>query len=217
MSAAAVGHMFGVNESAVWTIKKEHTGAIQVSVPATAKCRITWEISTLYINMKNALFIWMECLHERGVVVDSNLIWEKALSLFKMMCDADGGKGTSLARRNFTSFVTISCFVICLSAKMMLWIIPVVSCVVMVTCLPGQGLSSRFFLICENAVSYFFYHTVRKSTLPEVSPLYSHGAPLVVSSWNWGIRWLHKGQCCPFSQKVLWNFSYLLQKNNWSY
>lgn len=89
--------MFGVNESAVQTIKKSKKSiweAVQASAPVTANVS-HYATDKHIIKMEYALFIWMERSHKLGAPVDSNLIQEKALSLVNMMCDADGGEDTS--------------------------------------------------------------------------------------------------------------------------
>lgn len=85
MSLATVGRLFHVNESTVRSIKKKENeilAAIRASTPCIAK-NASQVRDTAIILMENALFVWIENQHRKGVPVDSNVIREKAKSLYK--------------------------------------------------------------------------------------------------------------------------------------
>ncbi|XP_042218762.1 CENPB DNA-binding domain-containing protein 1-like [Homarus americanus] len=83
MSFAAVGRLYNVNESTVRTIKKREKDicdAVSASAPRSAK-HVSQVREKAMVKMENALFLWIEDQHRKGVVVDSILIQEKAKSL----------------------------------------------------------------------------------------------------------------------------------------
>ncbi|XP_042226453.1 tigger transposable element-derived protein 1-like [Homarus americanus] len=83
MSFAAVGRLYNVNESTVRTIKKKEKDicdAVSASAPRSAK-HVSQVREKAMVKMENALFLWIEDQHRKGVVVDSILIREKAKSL----------------------------------------------------------------------------------------------------------------------------------------
>ncbi|XP_042225922.1 CENPB DNA-binding domain-containing protein 1-like [Homarus americanus] len=80
MSFAAVGRLYNLNESTVLTIKKwekDICDAVSASAPRSAK-HVSQVREKAMVKMENALFLWIEDQHRKGVAVDSILIQEKA-------------------------------------------------------------------------------------------------------------------------------------------
>ncbi|XP_042213640.1 tigger transposable element-derived protein 1-like, partial [Homarus americanus] len=90
MLFTAVGRLYNVNESTVCTIKKREKdiyGAVSASIPHSAK-HVSQVREKAMVKMENALFLWIEDQHRKGVAVDSILIREKAKSLHKRFTPA---------------------------------------------------------------------------------------------------------------------------------
>ena len=99
-SYVAIGRMFSVNESNLRYIKKSEKvirDAVMASTASSAK--ISHQVrDKAVVKMENALFIWLEDSHKKGVPVDSNVIREKARVLynrFKGDAAEDAGEGPS--------------------------------------------------------------------------------------------------------------------------
>ncbi|KAL1283705.1 Tigger transposable element-derived protein 1 [Trichinella pseudospiralis] len=87
MSFAAVGRMFGINESTARYIHKNEKAiraAFAACAPLTTKA-ISQVREKAIIKMENALYIWLESQKRKRVPVDSNAIREKARVLYGLL------------------------------------------------------------------------------------------------------------------------------------
>ena len=77
--------MFGVNESTICLIRSKEKlicDAVKGSAPASAKT--THQVrDKAIVKMEGALFVWLEDAHKKGILVDTNVIQEKARRLYR--------------------------------------------------------------------------------------------------------------------------------------
>ena len=94
-SAASVGRFFGVNESTVRTIKKsEATIRSSVAAGTSKSAKVSFmPRDRNMVKMEKALSLWMDDMEQRHVPMDTNLVKNKAFSLFKKFKEESGGEG----------------------------------------------------------------------------------------------------------------------------
>ncbi|KRZ74564.1 Tigger transposable element-derived protein 1 [Trichinella papuae] len=102
MSFAAVGRMFGINESTARYIHKNEKAiraAFNACAPLTTKA-VSQVREKAIIKMENALYIWLESQRRKRAPVDSNAIREKARVLYWRLKQ---GEPSTSSRSTFTA------------------------------------------------------------------------------------------------------------------